>query len=223
MLAEGRRRQTEMHYLSYHAGLDEAGPAKAFDFSRSTLADRWRAGEEAMRAVLQTIGPAGHSSPRPDMESAQSRRRDGRGRPEPAAGHRRGRRDGAGAFGPSRALRRVRPPAIDGAGRCSGWTGARGPATRLLRRPGQRHHGWLLPGPSPVRAGPGARRGLGGADLSPPRHPRCAGARGLLRQPAGRRAVPVRHRGLGLARRTRRSTCCALSYQARWTATPSFN
>jgi NTE family protein len=59
LLAEGRRRQTEMHYLSYRAGLDEAGPAKVFDFSRATLADRWRAGEDAMRAVMQILGPAG--------------------------------------------------------------------------------------------------------------------------------------------------------------------
>jgi len=59
MLAEGRRRPTEMHHLSYCAGLDEAGPAKVFDFSRTTLADRWRAGEGAMRAVLQAIGAAG--------------------------------------------------------------------------------------------------------------------------------------------------------------------
>ena len=59
LLAEGRRRQTEMHYLSYRAGLDEAGPAKVFDFSRATLADRWLAGEDAMRTVLQTLGPVG--------------------------------------------------------------------------------------------------------------------------------------------------------------------
>ncbi len=59
LLAEGRRRPMEMHYLSYRAGLDEAGPAKVFDFSRATLADRWHAGEEAMRAVLQAIGPIG--------------------------------------------------------------------------------------------------------------------------------------------------------------------
>ncbi len=57
MLAEGRLRQTEMHYLSYRAGLDEAGVAKVFDFSRATFADRWRAGEEAMRAVLQSREP----------------------------------------------------------------------------------------------------------------------------------------------------------------------
>ena len=58
LLAEGRRRPVEMHCLSYRAGLDEAGRGKVFDFSRATLADRWRAGEEAMRAVLQTLGPA---------------------------------------------------------------------------------------------------------------------------------------------------------------------
>ncbi len=57
MLAEGRLRPMEMRYLSYRAGLDEAGPGKVFDFSRATLADRWRAGEEAMRAVLQTLEP----------------------------------------------------------------------------------------------------------------------------------------------------------------------
>jgi len=62
MLAEGRLRQTEMHHLSYRASLDEAGPAKVFDFSRATLADRWRAGEEAMRAVSQTRGPAGQGA-----------------------------------------------------------------------------------------------------------------------------------------------------------------
>lgn len=59
LLAEGRLRRTEMHYLSYRAGLDEAGLAKVLDFSRATLADRWRAGEDAMRAVLQILGPAG--------------------------------------------------------------------------------------------------------------------------------------------------------------------
>ena len=62
MVAEGRRRPTEMHYLSYRAGLDEAGPAKVFDFSRATLADRWQAGEEAMRTVLQTLGPTGQGA-----------------------------------------------------------------------------------------------------------------------------------------------------------------
>ena len=51
-----------MHYLSYRAGLDEAGPAKVFDFSRATLADRWRAGEDAMRAVLQTLQPTGQET-----------------------------------------------------------------------------------------------------------------------------------------------------------------
>ena len=59
LLAEGRLRPTEMHTLSYRAGFDEAGPAKVFDFSRATLADRWRGGEDAMRAVLRTLGPAG--------------------------------------------------------------------------------------------------------------------------------------------------------------------
>ena len=58
MLAEGGLQPTEMHTLSYRAGLDKAGPGKVFDFSRATLADHWRAGEETMRAVLQTLEPA---------------------------------------------------------------------------------------------------------------------------------------------------------------------
>jgi NTE family protein len=39
-------------WLDYHAGRDEAGPGKVFDFSHATLADRWKAGEEAMEAAL---------------------------------------------------------------------------------------------------------------------------------------------------------------------------
>jgi NTE family protein len=39
-------------WLDYHAGQDEAGPGKVFDFSAATLADRWRAGEHAMQAAL---------------------------------------------------------------------------------------------------------------------------------------------------------------------------
>ncbi len=58
MLVEGRSRPAKMHYLSYRAGLDEAGAGKVFDFSRVTMADRWRAGEEAMQAVLQTLDSA---------------------------------------------------------------------------------------------------------------------------------------------------------------------
>jgi NTE family protein len=58
MLVEGRRRQVTVHCLNYRAGFDEAGVGKVFDFSRVTLADRWRAGEAAMQAVLRTIDPA---------------------------------------------------------------------------------------------------------------------------------------------------------------------
>jgi NTE family protein len=42
-------------YLSYRAGLDEAGPAKVFDFSRATFADRWQKGEREMQAALRTL------------------------------------------------------------------------------------------------------------------------------------------------------------------------
>ncbi len=60
MLAEGRSHQATVHYLSYRAELDEAGLGKVFDFSRATLADRWRAGEEAMRAALQSLETTDH-------------------------------------------------------------------------------------------------------------------------------------------------------------------
>jgi NTE family protein len=42
-------------YLAYRASTDEAGVAKAFDFSQATLADRWRAGRAHMRAALRTL------------------------------------------------------------------------------------------------------------------------------------------------------------------------
>jgi NTE family protein len=42
-------------WLDYHAGRDEAGPGKVFDFSHATLADRWEAGEEAMEAALYRL------------------------------------------------------------------------------------------------------------------------------------------------------------------------
>jgi NTE family protein len=41
--------------LNYHAGDDEAGAGKAFDFSRATLADRWAAGERGMREALERL------------------------------------------------------------------------------------------------------------------------------------------------------------------------
>lgn len=39
--------------LAYRALADEAGPGKAFDFSRATLAERWRAGAADTRAALR--------------------------------------------------------------------------------------------------------------------------------------------------------------------------
>lgn len=38
--------------IGYRAARDEAGPGKLFDFSAATLADRWRAGGEAMQRAL---------------------------------------------------------------------------------------------------------------------------------------------------------------------------
>ena len=51
---EGARAATVV-LLGYHAGLDEAGLGKAFDFSPATLRDRWRAGEQAMRKALHRL------------------------------------------------------------------------------------------------------------------------------------------------------------------------
>ncbi|MFC7544429.1 DUF3734 domain-containing protein [Siccirubricoccus deserti] len=41
--------------IGYRAGRDEAGPGKLFDFSTTTLTDRWEAGAEAMRQALQRL------------------------------------------------------------------------------------------------------------------------------------------------------------------------
>lgn len=56
VLAEGRTDRTAVTIVAYRAGLDEAGLFKVFDFSRATLADRWLAGEAAMRDAATTIG-----------------------------------------------------------------------------------------------------------------------------------------------------------------------
>jgi NTE family protein len=44
VLLEGVRHRTTLLHLSYCAPVHEAGPEKAFDFSRTTLADRWESG-----------------------------------------------------------------------------------------------------------------------------------------------------------------------------------
>jgi NTE family protein len=49
-------RELTLLLLGYRGGLDEAGPGKVFDFSRTTLAERWRAGAEAMREGLRRLG-----------------------------------------------------------------------------------------------------------------------------------------------------------------------
>ena len=55
ILTEGRAHPATVLYLSYRAALDEAGPAKVFDFSRATFADRWQMGEREMRAALRSL------------------------------------------------------------------------------------------------------------------------------------------------------------------------
>jgi len=57
VLAEGR---TDRTIAADRAGLDEAGLLKVLDFSRATFADRWKAGETAMRdAVAATSARLG--------------------------------------------------------------------------------------------------------------------------------------------------------------------
>ncbi len=53
VLAEGR---TDRTIVADRAGLDEAGLLKVFDFSRATLADRWKAGKTAMRDAVAATG-----------------------------------------------------------------------------------------------------------------------------------------------------------------------
>jgi len=55
LLAEAAPRELTFLLLGYRAGLDEAGPGKAFDFSHVTLTERWRAGEDAMREGLRRL------------------------------------------------------------------------------------------------------------------------------------------------------------------------
>ena len=55
VLAEGRTERTVVATVAYRAGLDEAGLFKVFDFSRATLADRWQAGEAAMRDAAGAV------------------------------------------------------------------------------------------------------------------------------------------------------------------------
>ena len=64
ILAEGRAHPATVLYLSYRAGLDEAGPAKVFDFSRATFADRWQKGEREMQQALRTLTARDGTAPR---------------------------------------------------------------------------------------------------------------------------------------------------------------
>lgn len=55
ILAEGRVSRATVATVAYRGGLDEAGMLKPFDFSRATLADRWIAGEAAMREAIAAV------------------------------------------------------------------------------------------------------------------------------------------------------------------------
>lgn len=63
ILAEGRPEPADIVYVSYRAGLDEAGLAKPFDFSSATITDRWRAGEAQMQAELRRLSPSANTAP----------------------------------------------------------------------------------------------------------------------------------------------------------------
>jgi NTE family protein len=56
LLAEARRDPPlTVVRIGYRGARDEAGPCKLFDYSAATLADRWAAGEGAMRQALQRL------------------------------------------------------------------------------------------------------------------------------------------------------------------------
>ena len=65
MLAEGRARPITVSFISYRAGLDEAGLGKVFDFSTATIGDRWDAGRSrALEAAgLPVTPPSGRQVP----------------------------------------------------------------------------------------------------------------------------------------------------------------
>ena len=60
ILAEGRTGRATVASIAYRGGLDEAGMLKPFDFSRATLADRWAAGDEAMRHAIAAVNEVPH-------------------------------------------------------------------------------------------------------------------------------------------------------------------
>jgi NTE family protein len=66
ILSEGRPEPAEIVYISYRAGLDEAGLGKPFDFSSATIADRWEAGKNQMQAELQTLALSLNEERRPE-------------------------------------------------------------------------------------------------------------------------------------------------------------
>lgn len=54
-LARNEVPDDEIYLLSYRPGPEEAGPEKSFDFSRSAIAQRWRAGLRDMQAAEQAF------------------------------------------------------------------------------------------------------------------------------------------------------------------------
>ncbi len=63
ILEEGRTDRITVATIAYRGGTDEAGFLKLFDFSKATLADRWRAGEAAMAETLTALDGQPQSDP----------------------------------------------------------------------------------------------------------------------------------------------------------------
>lgn len=59
ILAEGQSAPTDITYIGYRAGLDEAGLGKVFDVSTATIEDRWEAGRSRIRRTIAAADPAG--------------------------------------------------------------------------------------------------------------------------------------------------------------------
>ncbi len=70
ILAQARAEPATITYISYRAGLDEAGLGKPFDFSSATIADRWQAGRQQMQQALDGAPHPDNDDPAEDAETA---------------------------------------------------------------------------------------------------------------------------------------------------------
>ena len=72
ILSEGRLAAADVVYVSYRAGLDEAGLGKTFNFSTATIADRWRFGKQQMHSALHKVGAANGAHLDLEVSSAEA-------------------------------------------------------------------------------------------------------------------------------------------------------